>query len=299
MKRRHGFTLVELLVVIGIIALLISILLPALNRAREQAKEVQCLSNLRQIGTACMLHAAEHRNHFPLAGLLWNVADATPYALNDVAMKNYSYFPDPTRGNKTYVAPMAYALAPYLGRSQIISTVQQYNNSNVLRLFTCPSNIDQMAQGETVQLSATIGANTSQWMGPVLATSFAFNEAVFGWADGNLQPNGGVYNHNRARGNLARVSHPSDTLLIADASPRGPNGGWIMYDDHQATDTLEDFLVGANDGSDPLLFDRARHFGNIGILFVDGHCEDLPIPKTNYRTAGGVFSKINISNGIR
>jgi prepilin-type N-terminal cleavage/methylation domain-containing protein/prepilin-type processing-associated H-X9-DG protein len=63
--RRAAFTLVELLVVIGIIALLISILLPSLSRAREQGNAVKCLSNLRQLGMAFVMYTNANKGALP------------------------------------------------------------------------------------------------------------------------------------------------------------------------------------------------------------------------------------------
>jgi prepilin-type N-terminal cleavage/methylation domain-containing protein/prepilin-type processing-associated H-X9-DG protein len=96
-----GFTLVELLVVIGIIALLIAILLPALSKARESSNTVKCLSNMRQIGQAQATYASDNQGYSLPAGYLGNVPDSNGFNEENYAtiLVNAGYINSPSVKN--------------------------------------------------------------------------------------------------------------------------------------------------------------------------------------------------------
>ncbi|MFT3788245.1 MAG: prepilin-type N-terminal cleavage/methylation domain-containing protein [Tepidisphaeraceae bacterium] len=282
---RYAFTLVELLVVIGIIAVLIAILLPALSAVRRQADITKCLATERNIGHGAQLHVTTHHGFYPLSGLLDDlpsaIANVTPASLGDADQRKYTYTIDPQTGGTT-LAPWQLAIAAQLGylRATNARTLAELDDAELgriyyLRLFICPAHVRHAS--EAPESAIYFGANTS-WF---LRQSYVINEAVFGKSKAL----------DRYEGQTSRVRRPANTVMLIDGQTSAPraktwtrNGqpvNWATLINKVPTTagpiTLADALLDRPNAGDSANFDRVRHKNTVNILFMDGHAESRPI----------------------
>jgi prepilin-type N-terminal cleavage/methylation domain-containing protein len=272
-----GFSLVELIVVIGIIAVLVGILMPALSLVRERGNQIKCLANLRSIGQAAQSHSSEHDSYMPTCGWQWKPAGGVvnPTGLGDGRQRRYDYYRD---DDQLRPLPITAALARYLGvtvRTDSRQTLESdLRREDMQRLFRCPS--------QTQTLSGWTQRDSGGWTSPDEVSSYIFNEAALGRRD--RDPNVSPF----PVGLITKVRRTSDVFLAADGRTRDPqNDRCFLVFDFGSQDTLADFETNIqNTQLGKELIDHFRHRRKINVVFLDDHAETFPTDVAGLRGVG-------------
>jgi prepilin-type N-terminal cleavage/methylation domain-containing protein/prepilin-type processing-associated H-X9-DG protein len=192
LRKIRGFTLVELLVVIGIIAVLISLLLPALNKARTQAQDLTCISNLRQIGVAFCSYACDNKGYVPANEL---VAGSVP--------AGNIYLP-------WQVALFQYLSKPQVPESQLTSTnTHEYLAGTI---FTCPRALVNGTGAWSINIDYQ-------------RYGYDYNIDLPGLVVPTHGPTSSDITHSATPRQLSRVRIGSETLMASDGV-----SGWVSCD---------------------------------------------------------------------
>jgi len=279
-KPAAGFTLVELLVVIGIIALLISILLPSLNRAREQAKRIQCASNLHQLAMAMIMYCNENRQYFPRSAP-FTYSGQPEYAEDWIWWQQASQNTSQGPNRNVLSSPLVKFMAGY--NTSSVPTPPA-SSSLLQAVFRCPSDPWQIH----VQNSADGSSDGAYYY------SYSLNELMSSFT-GNYFPTDYTTGQTmRPAYKISRVRHSADKVLfieesmatIDDGCADLPSCNNLMSLVHDYTAKLPEAEPGQNGVA---VLPNAKCKSNVA--FVDGHVDYVArsyiydvIPNTGYQT---------------
>ena len=283
-KLVRGFSLVELLTVIGIIALLIALLLPALSRAKEEAKLTQCQVNLRNIYNAAQIHMIDHHGFLPAAGWHFNPPGGVvnPQGLNDDRKTRYIYYED--NGIQRPV-PITVALGMSVGIKMKLDSRESLEadmqKEDLRKYFRCPSNVED--------LRGLSQKSSDGWEGPKDFSSYVFNETIIGLRE--LRPL-----NESTLGLATKVRRPTTVFFAMDGRPGNQEAdNWLMVFDKGPQDTLWDFqklVASPNTGWGKRLLDFTRHRYRANLVFMDGHLERINMTHDGLAAVG-------VSKGVR